>query len=93
MSKIQSTRPVGARIADIGAGGREYNIRTIDMPHTIIDRASLEFMHVIRDRAAYREAIQDIKKALDDPAHGAYYSDLWAMVWNVIDTLESKNKP
>ena len=31
MIKIKTTRPVGARIADIGAGGREYNIRTIDM--------------------------------------------------------------
>ena len=31
MIKIKTTRPVGARIADIGANGREYNIRTIDM--------------------------------------------------------------
>jgi hypothetical protein len=31
MIKIKTTRPVGARIADIGAGGREYNIRTVDM--------------------------------------------------------------
>ena len=93
MIKIKTTRPVGARIADIGAGGREYNIRTIDMSHTIIDRASLEFMHVIRDRAAYREAIEKIKSVLDDPSHGAYHTDIWAMVWNVINTLELKNKP
>jgi hypothetical protein len=31
MIKIKTTRPVGARIADIGANGREYNIRNLDM--------------------------------------------------------------
>ena len=31
MIKIKTTRPISARIADIGAGRREYNIRTIDM--------------------------------------------------------------
>lgn len=34
MLKIKTTRPVGARIADIGANGREYNIRNLDMTQT-----------------------------------------------------------
>jgi hypothetical protein len=34
MIKIKTTRPVGARIADIGANGREYNIRNLDMTQT-----------------------------------------------------------
>jgi hypothetical protein len=63
------------------------------MSHTIIDRESIAYMQMIRDRAAYREAIEKIKSVLDDPSHGAYHTDIWAMVWNVIDTLESKNKP
>lgn len=62
------------------------------MKHHIIDSASLEFMHVIRDRAAYREAIEKIKSVLDDPQHGAYHSDVWAMVWGVINTLEARDK-
>ena len=61
------------------------------MTHTI-DRESLEILHAIRDRAAYRDAIAEIKDALNDPSHGAYHSDLWAMVWNVINKLE-KAKP
>ena len=60
------------------------------MTHQIIDRESLEYMHMIRDRAAYREAIEEIKKALDNPAHGAYHSDLWAMVWSAISKLEAR---
>ena len=56
----------------------------------MIDRESLEFMHMIRDRAAYRDAITEIKIALNDPTHGAYHGDLWAMVWNVIDKLENQ---
>ena len=61
------------------------------MTHTI-DRGSLEILHVIRDRAAYRDAIAEIKDVLNDPSHGAYHSDLWDMVWNVINKLE-KGKP
>lgn len=34
MLKIKTTRPVGARISDIGANGREYNIRNLDMTQT-----------------------------------------------------------
>jgi len=59
------------------------------MTHTF-DRESLEFMHMIRDRAAYRNAIAEIKDVLNDPSHGAYHSDLWAMVWNVIDKLNKE---
>jgi len=57
------------------------------MTHTF-DRESLEFMQMIRDRAAYRNAIAEIKDVLNDPSHGAYHSDLWAMVWNVINKLD-----
>ena len=57
-----------------------------------IDRESLEILRVMRDRAAYRDAIAEIKDVLNDPLHGAYHSDLWAMVSNVIDKLE-KAKP
>tara|TARA_R110000868_G_scaffold54583_1_gene170508 strand:+ start:516 stop:713 length:198 start_codon:yes stop_codon:yes gene_type:complete len=59
---------------------------------TIIDRESLEFMHMIRDRATYRDAISEIKDVLNDPSHGAYHSDIWAMVWNVINKLENHNE-
>ena len=59
------------------------------MTHTL-DRESLEFMQMIRDRAAYRNAIAEIKDVLNDPSHGAYHSDLWAMVWNVIDKLNKE---
>jgi len=59
------------------------------MTHTL-DRESLEFMQMIRDRAAYRNAIAEIKDVLNDPSHGAYHSDLWAMVWNVIDKLDKE---
>jgi len=59
------------------------------MTHTL-DRESLEFMHMIRDRAAYRNAIAEIKDVLNDPCHGAYHSDLWAMVWNVINKLDKE---
>ena len=52
------------------------------------DRESLEFMQMIRDRAAYRNAIAEIIDVLNDPSHGAYHSDLWAMVWNVINKLD-----
>ena len=31
MIKIQIARPIGVRMADIGAGGREYNVREINM--------------------------------------------------------------
>jgi hypothetical protein len=34
MIKIKTTRPVGARISDIGANGREYNVRNLDMTQT-----------------------------------------------------------
>ena len=64
----------------------------IILKHTITDSASLAFMHMIRDRAAYREAIEKIKAVLDDPSHGAYHSDVWAMVWDVINTLEARDK-
>jgi len=57
------------------------------MTHTF-DRESPEFMQMIRDRAAYRSAIAEIKDVLNDPSHGAYHSDLWAMVWNVINKLD-----
>lgn len=57
------------------------------MTHTF-DRESPEFMQMIRDRAAYRNAIAEIKDVLNDPSHGAYHSDLWAMVWNVINKLD-----
>jgi len=57
------------------------------MTHTL-DRESPEFMQMIRDRAAYRNAIAEIKDVLNDPSHGAYHSDLWAMVWNVINKLD-----
>ena len=60
------------------------------MTHQIIDRESLAYMQMIRERAAYREAIEEIKKALDDPAHGAYHSDLWAMVWSAVSKLEAR---
>jgi len=59
------------------------------MTHTL-DRESLEFMQMIRDRAAYRNAIAEIKDVLNDPSHGAYHSDLWAMVWNVINKLDKE---
>ena len=58
----------------------------------IIDSVSLEYMHTIRERAAYREAIAEIKEVLNDPSHGAYHSDLWAMVWDVIINLEKGKK-
>jgi chorismate mutase len=58
----------------------------------IIDSASLEYMHTIRERAAYRDAIAEIKEVLNDPSHGAYHSDLWAMVWDVIINLEKGKK-
>jgi hypothetical protein len=62
------------------------------LKHIITDSASLQFMHMIRDRAAYREAIEKIKSVLDDPQHGAYHSDVWAMVWGVIHELEERNQ-
>jgi hypothetical protein len=31
MIKIKTARPIGVRMADIGAGGREYNVKEINM--------------------------------------------------------------
>jgi hypothetical protein len=62
------------------------------MTRQIIDRETLLYMDMLRDRAAYRDAIAEIKEVLNDPSHGAYHSDIWAMVWEVIIKLE-KGKP
>jgi hypothetical protein len=62
------------------------------MTHQIIDRETLLYMDMLRDLARYRDAIEEIKEALDDPSHGAYHSDIWAMVWDVIIKLE-KGEP
>jgi hypothetical protein len=61
------------------------------MPH-VLDSESLEFMHTIRQRSAYRDALAEIKVILAIPHIAAYPDALWDMVNQVIVDLESKGK-
>lgn len=57
-----------------------------------IDNESLTYLHTIRDRRILLNAVFDIQEALNDPNHGAHYSDLWCAIQSIIDNLKKGDK-
>lgn len=58
----------------------------------IFDNDAVHHMHMMRDRRQLIDAILDIEKALDDPNHGAYGSDLYGNIKSIINNLKSQWK-
>jgi len=52
----------------------------------IIQEYAARLDHVTRQARAFNDALNAIQEVLNDPSHGAYHSDLWAMVQTVLDT-------
>jgi hypothetical protein len=60
------------------------------MASKLLDQESNEFLALMRERNLLINAIAEIEIALNDPSHGALYSDFGWMIDNIIINLKKK---
>lgn len=63
-----------------------------NLANKLLDADVILFCNLLRDRRQLIDAIIDIENALNDPAHGAYHSDLHSNIFSIINTLKSQWK-
>ena len=61
-----------------------------NLANKLFDADEILFCHLLRDRRQLIDAIIDIENALNDPAHGAYHSDLHGSIFSIINTLKAQ---
>ena len=60
------------------------------MSSNLLDRESNEFLSLMRERNLLINALEEIEIALNNPSHGALYSDFGWMINSIITNLKKK---